>query len=61
MIAQLYERILRCASADSSPSPEAVLLNARPEPDFKQRSNWIAIRSSSNSMTTWRVYGRREG
>lgn len=34
--------------------------NARPEPDFRYRSNRTARVSSENSMTTWNRHGRRE-
>ena len=36
------------------------LANARPEPDFRWRSNRTAVPSSRNSMTTWRSHGPRE-
>jgi site-specific DNA recombinase len=38
--------------------PKCRFANARPDPDFRYRSNSIARLSSGSSMVTWRCHGR---
>lgn len=49
---------LRAVCGGTAAQSKCRLANARPEPDFRNRSNAHACASSGNSMRTWSCHGR---